>query len=173
MGGFIVWMIVINTLFWLVCCLGTAHVVRFLPKSWYEKQDWFFAEHSFEKKLYKRIRLDRWKDKLPEGGGLWKFQKKELHETLTLEYTDRFILETKYGEVGHWCMAVLGFACIWVNPSSYANVALICAIVNVIVQIPFCLIQRYNRPRLIRLKSRLARKNTQSHTTKPQTGAGV
>ncbi|NGZ77912.1 glycosyl-4,4'-diaponeurosporenoate acyltransferase CrtO family protein [Saccharibacillus alkalitolerans] len=156
--GFIAWMIVINTIFWLVCCLGTAHLVRFLPKSWYEKNDWFFAERPFERELYKRIRLERWKDKLPEGGGLWKFQKKNLNRELTLEYADKFISETKYGEVGHLGMAILGFACIWINPGEYALVFLICAIVNVMVQIPFCLIQRYNRPRLLRLRSRLARK---------------
>lgn len=158
-SGFIIQMIVINTVFWLVCCLGTAHAVRFLPKSWYARNDGFFTERAFEKKLYKKIRIDRWKDKLPEGGGLWNFQKKNLHEKLTPEYADRFILETKYGEVGHWCMAVLGFACVLVNPSEYAGMAFACAGVNVIVQIPFCLIQRYNRPRLIRLRSRLAYKN--------------
>ncbi|WP_172195710.1 hypothetical protein [Saccharibacillus qingshengii] len=158
-SGFIVGMIVINTAFWLVCCLGTAHAVRFLPKSWYEGNDWFFSERSFEKNVYKKIRLDRWKHKLPEAGGLWKFQKKNLNEKLTAEYADKFILETKYGEVGHLCMAILGFACIWINPSEYALVFLICAIVNVIVQIPFCLIQRYNRPRLVRLRARLARKS--------------
>lgn len=158
-AGFIIWMIVINTVFWLVCCLGTAHVVRFLPKSWYAKNDWFFAERPFERKLYKKIRLDRWKDKLPEGGGLWNFQKRALSEELTPAYADRFILETKYGEVGHLGMAILGFACIWINPDEYALVFLICALVNVVVQIPFCLIQRYNRPRLIRLRSRLARKS--------------
>ncbi|MDO3411321.1 hypothetical protein QWJ34_16265 [Saccharibacillus sp. CPCC 101409] len=159
MNGFIVWMIVINTLYWLVCCLGTAHAVRFLPGSWYEKNDWFFAERSFERKLYKKVRIDRWKDRLPEGGGLWKFQKKTLHEKITLEYADKFILETKYGEVGHLAMAILGFACIGVNPGDYALMAFMCAGINLIVQIPFCLIQRYNRPRLIRLRSHLAHRS--------------
>ncbi|MCQ4087476.1 hypothetical protein [Saccharibacillus sp. JS10] len=162
--GFMIWMIIINTVFWLVCCLGTAHAVRFLPKAWYEKNDWFFAEKPFEKKLYKKMRLDRWKDKLPEGGKLWDFQKRALNNDLSLEYADRFILETKYGEVGHFGMAILGFLCIWINPSQYTLVFLICALVNVIVQIPFCLIQRYNRPRLIRLRTRLARKASASHS---------
>ncbi|WP_172256337.1 hypothetical protein [Saccharibacillus deserti] len=160
-GGFIVGMIVINTAFWLVCCLGTAHAVRFLPKSWYEGNDWFFAERSFEKKVYKKIRLDRWKDRLPEGGGLWKFQKRNLNEELNVAYADKFILETKYGEVGHLAMAILGFACIAVNPGDYVGMALLCAIVNLIVQIPFCLIQRYNRPRLVRLRARLEYKSRQ------------
>ncbi|CAM3571742.1 MULTISPECIES: hypothetical protein [Saccharibacillus] len=161
MVGFIIGMILINTSFWLLCCLGTAHAVRFLPAAWYRKNDWFFAERSFEKKAYKKIRLDRWKHKLPEAGGLWKFQKKNLNEKITVDYADKFILETKYGEVGHFAMAILGFACIAVNPHEYVGMALICAGVNVVVQIPFCLIQRYNRPRLIRLRARLARKGSE------------
>ncbi|GGO00192.1 glycosyl-4,4'-diaponeurosporenoate acyltransferase CrtO family protein [Saccharibacillus kuerlensis] len=175
MNGFTIWMIVINTSFWLICCFGTAHLVRFLPKSWYEKNQWFFAERSFERKVYKRIGLDRWKDRLPECGKVWNFQKKNLNEDLTLSYADKFILETKYAEVGHLGMAVLGFACIWVNPSDYALMAFILAGVNVIVQIPFCLIQRYNRPRLLRLRSRLARKSRESYTNtnNPQTGSDI
>lgn len=159
MNWFTLWMIVINTSFWLVCCFGMAYVVRLFPKSFYEKNHWFFKEHPFEKKLYRKIHIDRWKGKLPEWGKVWKFEKKNLNKELSIKYVDQFIVETYFAEIGHLGMAILGFACIAVNPRDYAMMALICSIINLFIQIPFCIIQRYNRPRLVRLKLRLESKN--------------
>ncbi|WP_225228784.1 hypothetical protein [Bacillus sp. PS06] len=107
------------------------------------------------------ISLNKWKDKLPEWGKVWNFEKKHLKQEHSLEYVNRFILETYRAEIGHIGMGVFGFACILVNPRDYAQMALICSLVNVVVQIPFCLIQRFNRPRLIRLKERLEKRHSQ------------
>jgi len=160
MSSFTFWMIFINTSFWLIVCFGMAYFVRIFPKEWYEKNLWFFKEYPFERQLYKNIGVGSWKDKLPEWGKVMKFEKRNLRKELTLEYVDRFILETYYAEVGHVGMAILGFACILINPNDYALMAIICSFVNLIVQLPFCLIQRYNRPRLLKIKSRLENKNS-------------
>ncbi|HWK23816.1 MAG TPA: hypothetical protein VNS08_12365 [Ureibacillus sp.] len=160
MTWFTLWMVVINTSFWLILCFGFAFLVRYFPKSFYEKNQWFFKEYRFEKKIYKRIQVDKWKDKLPEWGSVFKFEKKNLNQNLSISYINTFILETKYAEIGHLGMAILGFACILVNPSDYAMMAIICSTINFIIQIPFCLIQRYNRPRLNRIKLRLENKET-------------
>jgi len=147
-----IWMTLINTSFWLICCFGMAWIVRVFPKSLYEPNNCFFKEKAFEKQLYKAIRIAKWKDRLPEWGKILGFEKKNLNKDLQAQYLDRFILETCYAEVGHLGMALLGFACIAVNPNSYFLMALICALVNVVIQIPFILIQRYNRPRLLRIR---------------------
>ncbi|QHA91008.1 hypothetical protein [Bacillus sp. N1-1] len=151
---FTVWMIVINTTFWLVVCFGLAYGVRLIPRSFYEKNTWVFHERSYEKRFYKKIQLSLWKDKLPEWGNVFNFEKKNLHTELNKEYLNKFILETYYAEVGHIGMGIVGFACIVVNPEGFTRFALICSSVNLVVQIPFCLIQRYNRPRLIRLRDK-------------------
>lgn len=152
-----VWMFLINTSFWFVCCFGMAWIVRAVPKSLYNQSRWFFKEKFFERCLYKKINIASWKDKLPEWGKFLNFEKKNLKKELSIEYIDKFILETYYAEIGHLGIAVFGFACILVNPSSYALMALIFAIVNFLIQIPFILIQRYNRPRLIRLRLKYKR----------------
>jgi glycosyl-4,4'-diaponeurosporenoate acyltransferase len=158
-------MITINTIFWLSCCFGVGWFVhRLLPKSAFDKINYLFNEWSFEKRLYKIIYVARWKDKLPEWGSVWDFEKKHIPKELNLEYVERFILETHRAEIGHLGMAVLGFACVLVNPDENALMAIICSIINFVIQIPFCLIQRYNRPRLARLKLRLANKE---HNKKP------
>ncbi len=151
---FTVSMIVINTTFWLIVCFGMAYGVRLIPCSFYEKNTWLFHERSYEKRFYKKIQLSRWKDKLPEWGDVFNFEKKNLHKELNKNYLNKFILETYYAEVGHIGMGIVGFTCIVVNPESFARFALICSSVNLVVQIPFCLIQRYNRPRLTRLRDK-------------------
>ncbi|MGM0843452.1 MAG: hypothetical protein ACQEUT_00645 [Bacillota bacterium] len=148
----------INTSFWLIVCFGMAWLVRFFPREWYEKS-WVFKSYTFEKRMYKTIGVSRWKDKLPEWGRLVNFEKKNLDKELSLKYVDKFILETYYAEAGHFGMAIVGFACILINPADQMTMALTCSIVNFCVQIPFCLIQRYNRPRLELLRKRLERKN--------------
>jgi len=162
MSWFTFWMIVINTSFWLICCFGTAWLIhRVFPSSIYEKINWLFKERSFEKRFYQMIFLPKWKDKLPEWGKVWNFEKSHLKQELNLDYVNRFILETYRAEIGHIGMAVLGFACVLANPRDYAQMAIICSILNVVVQIPFCLIQRYNRPRLVRLKVRFEKRGLQ------------
>lgn len=162
MPWFTLWMIIVNTTFWLVCCFGSAWVVhKLLPSSVYGKMGWFFKERSFEKRFYHLIYLTKWKDKLPEWGKVWNFEKNHLKQELSLEYVERFILETYRAEIGHIGMAVFGFACILVNPRDYAQMAIICSVINVFVQIPFCLIQRFNRPRLVRLRTRLGKRSLQ------------
>jgi glycosyl-4,4'-diaponeurosporenoate acyltransferase len=157
--SFTLWMIIVNTSFWLVCHFGIAWGVRLFSRSLYERNKWFFKEYPFEKRLYKKIHLVKWKDKLPELGRMMNFEKKHLKKQVSLKYIDKFILETYYAEFGHLAIAILGFLCILVNPSEYIRMALICSVINFIIQIPFCLIQRYNRPRLVRLKSRLNKGN--------------
>jgi glycosyl-4,4'-diaponeurosporenoate acyltransferase len=130
-----------------------AYLVRIFPDSWYDSNRWLLKEKRFERRVYQVIHIARWKDKLPEWGRLLHFEKKSLRRDINLEYIDRFILETCYAEIGHAGMAILGFACILVNPRSYALMALILALLNVAIQIPFILIQRYNRHRLVKLRA--------------------
>jgi glycosyl-4,4'-diaponeurosporenoate acyltransferase len=89
------------------------------------------------------------RSKLPEWGKLFNFEKKNLRRDIDLDYINRFILETCYSEIGHLGMALIGFTCILINPGSYFNMALILSCINLVIQIPFILIQRYNRPRII------------------------
>lgn len=143
-------MIIINTSFWLILNYGVAFVSPLLPKRIF-RDNFFFKEKSFERKLYKSIRINRWKDKVPAVNSTLKSFKNER----TTDYLDQVIMQTYYAEFGHVTIAVLGFLCIVINPNDYFLMALICAIVNFFIHIPFCLIQRYNRPRLYKVKSRI------------------
>jgi glycosyl-4,4'-diaponeurosporenoate acyltransferase len=150
---FTIYMIVINISFWLILNYGVAYGSRLLPKGIFT-HNFFFREKSFERNLYKSIRINKWKDKLPAVNSTLKKLKIELNP----QYLDKMIMQTYYAEFGHLTIAILGFLCILVNPNEYFLMAFICSIVNFFIHIPYCLIQRYNRPRLLKVKSRLANK---------------
>lgn len=147
-------MILINTSFWLVLNYGIAYGNQLLPKTFFV-HNFFFKEFSFERKCYKRLRVSKWKDKVPAMNATLKKLKTELNP----KYFDKVIMQTYYAEFGHLAIALLGFLCVAINPNEYFLMAFICSAVNFFFHIPFCIIQRYNRPRLIRMKLRIENKS--------------
>ncbi|WP_078080492.1 hypothetical protein [Planococcus faecalis] len=148
--SFTIYMIIVNTSFWFLLNYSVFLGTPLLPKGIFQK-NFFFKEKSFESNLYKSIRIKKWKDKLPVMNSTLKGLNNELNPA----YLDKMISQTYYAEFGHLIIAVLGFLCIFVNPNEYFLMAFISAIVNFFIHIPFCLIQRYNRPRLVKVKSRI------------------
>ena len=54
-----------------------------------------------EKNFYEKIKIRRWKDKIPEIGHMTGFRKNKIEDPNNIEYIDRFLLEICYGEIGH------------------------------------------------------------------------
>ncbi|SFC15749.1 glycosyl-4,4'-diaponeurosporenoate acyltransferase [Alkalibacterium subtropicum] len=121
-----------------------------------------FKERSFEKngKFWKdKVKVHKWKDKLPDGASLFHagYKKKELQNNDI--YTIRvFIKETKRAELTHWLLIVPApFFFLW-NPVWAGWVMIVYAL---LVNVPFIMIQRYNRIRLTRIE-----KKRQTYTDK-------
>lgn len=147
-------MTMINTLFWITISLISAYGVRILPKKFYYTCK-LFQHKKFERKIYKTIKIKNWKTKVPELGILLGFQKRYLEKDINKEYLEKFIMESYYAELGHYLMGLLGFLIIFVNPPEYLIFSLICSVLNLFGNLPFSLIQRYNRPRLVRILNRI------------------
>ncbi|NLB98875.1 MAG: glycosyl-4,4'-diaponeurosporenoate acyltransferase, partial [Lactobacillales bacterium] len=90
-----------------------------------------------------------WKRKLPEGSSIIKssYNKKHLQGTDKQTF-EKFIIETKRAELTHWLLIPPAFVFFIWNPLWAGLVMVLYACV---VNIPFILIQRYNRPRLERV----------------------
>lgn len=126
----------------------------------------------WEKKLYKRLGIVKWKDKIPETGGLLvKFQKKKVLDFHDNEYLMTFMRESVYAEVMHVLSAIAGlvFPLVCVLVPSWAwlvRMALPVALVNFVLQALPVLVQRYVRPQLmsvyLRNQKRAERKKTAS-----------
>lgn len=100
-------------------------------------------------KLYERLGVKRWKDRLPDFGDFFKpgFRKKELRSR-NREYLETFYLETCRAEFAHWmtiaCVPIFALWNEWWILSIMLGYALL-------ANLPCIIIQRYNRARLFSL----------------------
>lgn len=112
-----------------------------------------------EKKLYVRLGVRRWKDKVWELGGLGGFSKKSLTDPGNPRYIEQFIIECNKGVVTHRLSYPIGFLAMLTlsSPCSF-TVALPVAVVNLYLNVLPTLVLRYNTPKLKALLVRLERK---------------
>jgi glycosyl-4,4'-diaponeurosporenoate acyltransferase len=103
-------------------------------------------------RVYERIGIKRWKDRLPELGAVFRggVSKRRLGTTDTAGLR-RFAVETRRAEGVHWAIpAVTPVFVLW-NP---AWLVAAMAVYAVVANVPCLLVQRYNRGRLLRLVGR-------------------
>ncbi|MBO7310217.1 MAG: hypothetical protein J6U86_02345, partial [Clostridia bacterium] len=115
-----------------------ALVIRYLvPEKHYDPISKRFKVQKFEKKLYSKLGIRKWKDKIPETGGmLVGFQKKKVLDLHDNKYLYKFMQETCYAEAMHEWSVPLGFVVVALCPSPLkVSVALPVALVNAVLQI--------------------------------------
>lgn len=101
------------------------------------------------------LKINKWKDFLPQHVGKDGFSKEHIDD-VSIEYLDKFILETCRGEWNHRMNCVFAIFLFTIN--GVTNVSVILAAADIFGNIPFLMIQRYNRFRLQRLRKMLLRK---------------
>lgn len=151
-------LVLMNVVFWMFFHLTISLGLNKLPDRYLlndHKLDRLFKERAFEKegKFWRHtFRVHQWKDKLPDGASLFHagYKKKKLRNN-DLTTVTTFIKETKRAELIHWMLMVPApFTFLW-NPL-WAGWLMIAYALS--VNIPFILIQRYNRSRLMRLQKK-------------------
>ena len=107
-------------------------------------KQWWFKERKFEKKLYKLLQVKKWKGKAltynPELFSLKDYSLEEIADTMSKAETDHWINEII-------SISTLLFAIMW----DKFWIFLITAIAAMIFDGQFIVIQRYNRPRIIKI----------------------
>ncbi len=129
----------------------TATVSRLLPAKWLPENAKVFCVGAKEKRFYEKLRIRKWKDKIPEIGHFTGFRKNELGDTKSLVYIERFLLESRYGEVGHFFSCIVGFLIMLplpFLPAWWWAISLPVALVNVFLNLPSLFILRYNSYKL-------------------------
>ncbi|ASA21201.1 hypothetical protein [Paenibacillus donghaensis] len=150
----------LNLVFWTVINGGFGLVMRLLPRSLFDYRRRLYKEHPFEKSLYKKIKVAGWKDRMPEWGHRIGFSKQTLASTSDIHYINRFIYETCIAELGHLIMGVLGYTYLllaYLLPAPLLPVYMYVLIstLHLVFQMMLVIIQRYNRPRLLKLRNRV------------------
>ena len=135
--------------------IGTHYLGEALPRDRFDPASFPYREFSWEKsgKVYKTLRVKKWKKKLPDASRYFKdMVPKRLVGSTTSETIEVLIKETCVAEFIHYLLCVLsvGVCFIWRGVQG-----VVIWVVTVLVNLVFVVIQRYNRPHLVRLSNRL------------------
>ena len=164
-------LLVVDVGAWAVVHSVTGYAVHRLPVRRLDHDTWLFRARRFERdgRFYRdTLHIHRWKDALPEAGALFPGGMSKRHlPPSDRGGLERFAVETRRAELGHWLAAACGplFA-LW-NPAPIAAVMLI---YGVAVNLPFIAIQRYNRLRVTRVRRSKGSRGTSSARTRNDRG---
>ena len=127
-----------------------------LPRKNFDYHDFPFCSFRWENngKFYLKFGIDRWKDNMPDMSQYIQkaFRKKMPVNRLNSELTYRLIIETCVAELVHWLLVFLGPVYLVLMPDIWWGIAGV--VLSIAGNLPFIIIQRYNRPRLIRVLER-------------------
>lgn len=137
-----------------------AIIINKMPDRWFGAAHPLFRVTEAEKRLYQKLKVRRWKDKVWELGGLGGFSKKNLTQPTDPQVIEKFIIECNKGVVTHRLSYPIGFlAMLTLQGICAYTIALPVATVNLILNILPTLVLRYNTPKLQALLTRLKRKS--------------
>ena len=137
-----------------------AIVINKMPDKWFGVENSLYRVSKKETRLYRKLKVRVWKDKVWELGGLGGFSKKELKEPNNPAYIEKFIIECNKGVLTHRLAYPIGFLAMLTLPNICAlTVAFPVAVVNVFLNILPTIVLRYNTPMLISILRRLRRQN--------------
>ena len=150
--------ILVSSLMWFLIGLCTGWYFHRRPAERFAVDNWLTRPRGFEDRgrwYQRRLRIRAWKDRLPEKGDLFRggFSKRRLLDRST-DHLERFVIETRRAELVHWTNLAAGPAfLIWCRPLIGGCMVLF----GVVAHLPFVLIQRYNRGRLLAVLERRRR----------------
>ncbi len=124
----------------------TAFLIRRLPEKYFSADSEFFDVSLKERNFYKKLKIKKWKDKIPELGGFTGLHKNNVNSKNDVKYLAKFLMESNYGVIIHIANAVFGFIIIILPFAS--SVTLPVASVNAVLTFLPTLVLRYNTPTL-------------------------
>ncbi len=140
-----------------VAVLGVAaHFVgEALPRRWFLPERFPFCSYAWERggKIYDKLYIRAWKDHMPDMSRIMPdMVPKRVGKCPRAEEVWVLVRETCVAEAVHWALCLFGIG-IWFFWRSLTGVWL--TLLFAVCNLPFILIQRYNRPALLSLARRL------------------
>ncbi len=138
----------------------TAGVCRLLPEKTVNVNAKRFIVSAKEKRFYEKLKIRKWKERIPEIGHLTGFRKNKIVDPKSIEYLDRFLLEICYGERGHFYSLFTSFLLVPLSPLHplFLPVSISVAVVAVALNIPSIMTLRYNSYKLRILRANVLKK---------------
>lgn len=130
---------------------------RELPKSWLHPDQFPFRTYAWEEKLWKALKIRSWQAKVPDMSKIFpKLMPAKALTQKTAQNLPLMIQETCVAELTHGLLCLAGLYLLKIWPG--VGGILLTVIYIVFGNLPFLLIQRYNRPRLQRLLEKQSRR---------------
>ena len=132
---------------------------RLLPKRWLHPEKFPFRTYAWEDRLWKALQIRKWQSKVPDMSRLFKklMPAKALTQK-TAQDLPLMIQETCVAELTHGLLCIAGLFLLKIWPGTGG--VFLTVIYIVFGNLPFLLIQRYNRPRLQKLLARQPRRTS-------------
>jgi len=132
---------------------------RLLPKRWLHPEKFPFRTYAWEDRLWKALQIRKWQAKVPDMSRLFKklMPAKALTQK-TAQDLPLMIGETCVAELTHGLLCIAGLFLLKIWPGTGG--VFLTVIYIVFGNLPFLLIQRYNRPRLQKLLARQPRRTS-------------
>ena len=144
--------------FWYLVITGIVafFVGRVLPKKWFRADLFPYRTLKFEDEghFYDKFSVRKWQNKVPDMSKILPFMMPP--KKLTGNYKERLprmLQETCVAELIHMLNCVAGLYCLKLYPG--IGGVIIYLIYVFLLNLPFVVIQRYNRPRLMKLLRRI------------------
>ena len=149
--------ILVDVIAWGVFHAATGYAAYRLDDDRLRRDGWLLRPRRFERagRWYRRrLRIHRWKDRLPEAGALFRGGVSKRHlPAYDVAGLELFVRETRRAELAHWWAMGCGPVFVLWNPPLAAGLLVG---YGVVANLPFILIQRYNRFRTQPLVERRA-----------------
>jgi glycosyl-4,4'-diaponeurosporenoate acyltransferase len=144
--------VLVSSAAWAVIGVTSGWAVSRIPLRRLEHDTWLTRPRRFEDhgRVYeRRLRIRRWKDRLPEAGGVFRGGTSKRHLGGASDAAlERFAAETRRAELVHWINACAGplflIWCPW-------GLGLVMVAFGLAAHLPFVVIQRSNRARIERV----------------------
>ncbi len=153
------WILILSIILWFIFQVSAAIVSRKIPNNWYASNSFLFKERNWENRgeFYSDVfKVKKWKKFLPDGAAVTKdgYRKRNL-TNYSQENLEIFLIESRRAEFTHY-LAILPF---WVF-GLFAPIKIIgyMFIYALFINMPCIIVQRFNRPRILRIKEKLGKR---------------
>ena len=138
----------------LLCFL----IGEMMPRKNFDYRVFPYACHGWERNgdIYLKLGINRWKDKVPDMSRYIPHTfRKKIGVMRSPEHVEGLIRETCVAELIHWLLWLISPVLLLVMKKPWS---IVMTVLYGLSNLPFILIQRYNRPRLLRLYERVAQR---------------
>lgn len=135
-----------------------------LPRRWFHPERFPYRTWAWEQdgSIYKRIGVQQWKDLVPDMSKILPdMVPKRVNLGATAEDAMLLVQETCVAEAIHWGLIILSPGIYFLCPNGWGTAMML--FYAVLLNLPYIVIQRYNRPKLLRLAEKLRRKEEKTN----------